>query len=445
LKTTLTDLSLSVTPLTPPIQAQKQFIEATSRLTSFSTLSLTPLEIRHTKNKLDLIRRVLSASDEAYKHDGIILDLAEKLGLSSEVEKGEVLGMMADSAVSNGEYDLAFGYSERLVALAIAAEKAEKSNTTSKRGRDERKSDRQREVDGHVINNDLAKTQISDNDRNISRLREVTWKSCLELGRQPEYPSITHRLLLLGRAIEYCPADDSVMAILGEWRKVEDGQLRLSQAAKRRRVRGIKLGDAASLPNSPIAKSKTNRSAAGATGYSLTGTGTGTGEDSDNAMTDDEERVLGSRTAARAAKLAFGFGERFRGNLPMTMPINLASASAAVSAVSPRLPSLSRDRDRSISRDRAGTGKGPAEITSPKSPPRSAILPHAGTGQGGASGTGKEGSSRGSMDSDRISLSGLGFGDVQSDAERVQRQAKRALVKGVGWLLGADEREISQG
>jgi hypothetical protein len=107
----------------------------------------------------------------------------------------------------------------------------------------------------------------------------------------------------------------------------------------------------------------------------------------------EEERVLGSRTAARAARMALGFGERFKDQIPFK------------SSLSPHLPSLTSASSREPSRDR--------------------------------------GEARRSIDSDRDSLSGLGFGSKeQSDAERVSRHARKALVRGVGWLLGADEREI---
>lgn len=295
--------------------------------------------------------------------------------------------MLADSAVRHGEYEIAFGYTERLINMTTAGQGSSKSTTKPKH-----------EPSSSIGNGNLNGIQ-SPELAPQETLRSVTWKSCLELGRQTDYPSIPHRLLLLGRAIEFCPAE-TVPTILKEWHKVEDGHLRLSQAAKRRRIAGIPTASISATGKHP------DDSRGRSMGH-LEGGG--------------EERVLGSRTAARAAKMAFGFGERFRENLPISVPIHFPSG------VSPRLPSLSSvagSRDRSSSRDRAG-----ATSTSP------IIDKENGNGNGEKP--------RGSMESDRISLSGLGFGDVQSDAERVQRQAKRALVKGVGWLLGADEREIA--
>lgn len=236
--------------------------------------------------------------------------------------------MLADVAVVHSEYDIAFTHAQKLVSLIKERHK-----------------------------------KRTPEDEEI--IRDVAYKACLELGRQDEWSAIDDRLLLLGRAIEFCPSE-TIPSVLVTWRQVEAGSLKLSQAAKRRRLTGVKQ---------PFKPANT-----GSTVVSPT-------------LGSEEERVLGSRTAARAARVALGFGERFRDQIPFG------------SSISPRIPSLASS-SRDGSRDRSGEG-------------------------------------RRSMDSDRVSLSGLGFGTRdQTDAERVSRHARRALVKGVGWLLGADEREL---
>ena len=330
--------SLAIPPSTPTLQRERAFIEATSKLASFAKISLTPFQIRHAKNKLDLIRRILSTSDDAYRHDSIILDLADKLGLTYDVSRAQIIGMLADVAVTHGEFDLAFTHAQKLVDLVKHRQK---------------------------------KRTPEDEET----LRDVAFKTCLELGRQEEWSEIDSRMLLLGRAVEFCPAD-SIPSVLVTWRAVEDGSLKLSQAAKRRRLTGVKQ------PFKPAGTAST-----------LTSPVVGS----------EEERVLGSRTAARAARMALGFGERFRDQIPFGAGIS------GISGISPRIPSLTSSRE--ASRDRSGAGR----------------------------------EERRSIDSDRGSLSGLGFGTgtrEQTDAERVSRHARRALVKGVGWLLGADEREL---
>lgn len=320
-------LSLAIPPSSPALQKERAFIEATSRLASFAKITLTPFQIRHAKNKLDLIRRILSTSDDAYRHDSIILDLADKLGLGNEVSRAQILGMLADVAVTHSEYDMAFSHAQKLVSLI--------------KDRHKRRTPEDEEL-----------------------IRDVAYKTCLELGRQGDWSEIDNRMLLLGRAIEFCPSE-TIPSILVTWRQVEDGSLKLSQAAKRRRLTGVKQPFKAASTGSAVVSP---------------------------VVGSQEERVLGSRTAARAARMALGFGERFKDQIPFR------------SGLSPRLPSIPSSREGS--RDRSGE-------------------------------------ERGSLDSDRASLSGLGFGARdQTDAERVSRHARRALVKGVGWLLGADEREL---
>lgn len=235
--------------------------------------------------------------------------------------------MLADVAVTQGDYDLGYTHALKLVDLV----------------------------------KDRHKRRTTEEDQTM---RDVAFKTCLELGRQDDWSEIESRMMLLGKAVEFCPAE-TVPSVLVTWRTVEDGSLKLSQAAKRRRLTGVKQ------PFKPAGTSS-----------AVTSPTVGS----------EEERVLGSRTAARAARMALGFGERFKDQIPFR------------SGLSPQIPSWSGSRE--ASRDRSGD-------------------------------------QRGSMDSDRVSLSGLGLGGRdQTDAERVSRHARRALVKGVGWLLGADEREL---
>lgn len=325
---------------TPAITSEREFIEATSRLFSFSLRSptspsqtISPVEIRHTKNKLDLVRRVLSTSEEAFRNSDLILELSDKLGYrGDETARVEVLGMLADSAVQAAEFDIAYTYCQSMVDLASSR------RYRAKKGEEEK----------------------------LERLRDVCWRTCLSIGRQSEYADVGNKMTVLGQAVELCPPDQ-IPDILKVWRKVEDGEMRLGEAAKRRRLAGI-----------PSAKS----------GHP--GTKTGSLPTSPATVT-HEERVLGSRTAAKAAKLALDFGERW--NLRQYAPSPVLG-SAPLNALS---RTISREASDSGSRRSSGEGGRPAK----------ALFDDAG------------------------------------EAERVRVQARRALVKGVGWLLGADEKEVT--
>ena len=205
---------------------------------------------------------------------------------------------------------------------------------------------------------DLAKTKAK---RGEDRVKEVCWKTCLELGHQSEYADVGNKMTVLGWAVELCPPD-RLPDILLVWRKVEDGQIRLGEAAKRRRLAGINQPSTLRSPN-PAGDSRPSSRAQ---------------------LREEEERVLGSRTAARAARLAKEFGERF--NLRQLGP-----------SASPLLGSEDERDDEGSERKRSSESERP--ITA--------------------------------------------MFDAAAEGERVRVQARRAIVKGVGWLLGADEKELA--
>ncbi|KAJ7654953.1 secretory pathway protein Sec39-domain-containing protein [Mycena polygramma] len=171
---------LDVPPLSDRIQREKEFIEATSRLSSFNVMSgpgisISPLEIRLTKDRLSLVSRVLSSNNDAYKHTEVILDLVHKLGLRNNV-------------VAEAEDFLrAYETSERMVETVLTL----------------------RETYSHI---DTPEVQEAS---------EVCWVACYQLGRQPEFDDINKKLSLLGRALELCPPD-KLHDVLIAWRRLEN-------------------------------------------------------------------------------------------------------------------------------------------------------------------------------------------------------------------------------
>ncbi len=304
--------SLSVVPASATIRREREFIEATSKVCSYN-LSITPAEIRHSKDRLNLIRRVLSSHDDAHRHAEIVFDLTDKLGYRGDTgARIDVLAMLADAAVQATDFEWAFEHCQAMVLLTKSQ----------------------------------AKSKGAGEDK-------VCWKTCLELGHQSEYADVGNKMTLLGWAIELCPPE-SIPDILGVWRKVEDGQIRLGEAAKRRRLTGI---DQARSPGQ-------------------------LGPFVPESPREGEERVLGSRTAARAARLAKDFGERF--NIRQLAP-------------TPLVVSEDERFDEGSERRRSG-------------------------------------------ESDRPIAAKF---DAAAEGERVRNQARRAVLKGVGWLLGAEEKELS--
>lgn len=267
-----------------------------------------------------LIERIVSTSDDIYKHTPIILELVEKLGYRGDVvAKAQVYGMLCDSAISNEEWEVARDYIGILTDMAqpeleegpIAPPRP--GSRASLRRAPSRASIRS-SVSGY-------EPEIRDPATEAAMIRQVTWRSCLNLGRQSEYPNIPDRIGLLAQAIALCPPDE-VAAILPIWRSAE--QLVVNNPALLEPPAASGSGFSASSLGSGIGSvasglgsglgamggsamamgNNAMHAAAGFGGFGGAGAGAG-GEDADG-------RVLGSRRAARAAKLALDFGSNLR-------------------------------------------------------------------------------------------------------------------------------------
>jgi neuroblastoma-amplified sequence len=180
---------------------EKEFIEATSRLSSFNVMSrpgipISPIEIRLTKDRLSLVSRVLSSNADAYKHAEVILDLAYKLGFRSDpVAEVKVLAMLADTALQVEDFTRAYDTSKRMTDAVMA----------------------------------LRSSSIPGlEDPKVQAASEVCWVACFQLGRQPEFDDVQKKLSLLGRALELCPPD-KLHDVLVAWRRLEKEDIEMRQ------------------------------------------------------------------------------------------------------------------------------------------------------------------------------------------------------------------------
>lgn len=461
----------------PAIVAERQFIEATSRLTSFSIPSprthsaLTPVEIRHTKNKLDLIALLLKHSRDAYKHDELVLDLVDKLGCGSDPAivasesssvttsersrearkaealreaRGEVMGMLAEAAMRDAEWEIASRWVEEVVRLA-----------REKRGGHKRQASRAHIQHRRAASMSAGPSGYAGGVKSVAestkRLEGIAWRTSLALGGETEYADIPRRLTLLGWAVELAPAPE-VPSVLTTWRKVEDGAHKLSSAAKRRRLagpgirssasaRGSQAGSTTSTPRTSLDENA-RPSLSAALGHALGDVGARAAAVSTTVGPDGETRVLGSRTAAKAARMALDLGGRWRSGAGSP----LLAGQSVLSSAAAHLPSaLSTGALRGHDANQASAAPSVAGSAGVTGSGRSTPL-FGGWRGGGVSrherrdSTTSRASEVASDDgSERFVPPGLGM----DDAERVRRGARRALVKGVGWLLGAEEGEIS--
>lgn len=184
--------SLDVPQPTERILLEKEFIEATSRISSFNVTSrpgipISPIEIRLTKDRLSLISGVLSSNNDAYKHTEVILDLVHKLGFRDDVTaEVKTLAMLADTALQAEDFVRAYELSERMVDA--------------------------------VVDLRLSSTASSCNPK-VAEASEVCWVACYQLGRQSEFSDIEKKLSLLGRAAELC-APEKLHDVLTTWRRL---------------------------------------------------------------------------------------------------------------------------------------------------------------------------------------------------------------------------------
>ncbi|KAL7422256.1 hypothetical protein Q5752_002902 [Cryptotrichosporon argae] len=336
---------LDLAPANPAIRAERALIESTSKLTTFRALSsMSPAEVRHAPDRLDLVRRLLSTSD-AFRHADLVLGLADGLGYAGDgAARAEVLGMLIDAALGADEFSIA---RERCVELVRMAREAPAPASA-------------------------AGSPASD------RIEDTAWKACLALGRRADWLDARARRDMLGHAIALAPAD-IVASILPFWRKAEDEVIA-------RRAAGT-------LDATARAAAEAETSAAGAVWHAaatLAGL-----DDSTSTQTSPSRSssANGERGFARAARLARELGHRLRDEAASPSPsLHLNVSSSVTNSVRPGLSSAGA---------RAASAAGAAGID----------------------------------------LQGLQHG-IGEEAERAKESARRALVKGVGWLLGADEGEL---
>ncbi|CAE6418929.1 unnamed protein product [Rhizoctonia solani] len=188
---------LNVPLPTPAVIKEREFIEATSRICAFNVVSrpgvpITPLEIRLVKDRLSLVGRVLSSTEDAYKHTQVILDLVAKLGFRGDpAAEVKALAMIADAALSSEDFEVAAEVSMRMVKAAV---------------------------------------KLRGSDAAAAReATEVCWHTCFQLGRQTEFADTKAKMTLLAHALELCPPEN-VNDVLAAWKRLETEKLEAFKA-----------------------------------------------------------------------------------------------------------------------------------------------------------------------------------------------------------------------
>ncbi|KAI8584381.1 hypothetical protein K450DRAFT_219577 [Umbelopsis ramanniana AG] len=182
---------LKVVPPNPLIQQEMNLIEATHHLTTeFNVfyrpgIPIMPMQIRQSKNRLELISRLLASNPGAYRKSARIIDLAKKLGLQNDkTTEIRVLNMLSAAALAEEDYETSYRLCKNTLTQVLESE-AEIHNSKLK-----------------------------------AEMKEITWSSCFQLGKLDVYTDKTKRLELLAMALVLCPAD-RLSENLAAWRKLE--------------------------------------------------------------------------------------------------------------------------------------------------------------------------------------------------------------------------------
>jgi len=176
---------------------ERDFIEATSRLTSYRLTSATqpgqplgPLEIRSTADKLALIRSLLAAPNSPHGQPDTVLELLHKLDgrAGDKLRDVRALAMVVDASCRADEPTRASEVIDRIVQTVEAMRKT------------------------------AGRSPEAAKDADAAA--DVAWRACRTVGAHPSVQSPERRMALLGRALLLCP-EDQIMAILPTWRAAE--------------------------------------------------------------------------------------------------------------------------------------------------------------------------------------------------------------------------------
>jgi hypothetical protein len=193
---------LKILPPTTEIKKEIDLIEATHTLISEYKvqdrpgIALMPIQIRQSKNRLELISKLIHAKVDMYRRHEQILDIVRKLGYGDDLlAKVNALAMLANAALVEEDY------LESYKLCQITVEAAQNKTTAGK--------------------------PRSYNDQ----VDQSAWKICLNLGKVEAFDDINRRLDVLSMAMTLSPVEN-IRDVLAVWRTLDQdkpSQIALAQ------------------------------------------------------------------------------------------------------------------------------------------------------------------------------------------------------------------------
>lgn len=185
---------LKILPPTTEIKKEIDLIEATHSLIheykvqDRPGITIMPIQIRQSKNRLELISKLIFAKRDMYRRHEIALDLVRKLGYGDDLlAKVKTLAMLANAALVEEDYIESY----KLCQITVDAAQNQKTAGKSKSYYDE--------------------------------IDEAAWHSCFNLGKVEAFEDVNRRLDLLSMAMTLSPAEN-IRDVLIVWRKLDQGK-----------------------------------------------------------------------------------------------------------------------------------------------------------------------------------------------------------------------------
>ncbi|KAI8640795.1 secretory pathway protein Sec39-domain-containing protein [Parasitella parasitica] len=182
---------LKILPPTTEIKKEIDLIQATHSLIyeykvqDRPGISLMPIQIRQSKNRLELVSKLINSKAGMYQRHEQVLDLVRKLGYGDDLlAKIKALSMLASAALVEEDYLTSYQLCQLTVKAAL-----DKDNKSPKAYRDE--------------------------------IDQSAWQICFNLGKVEAFEDISRRLNVLAMAMTLSPVD-YISDVLVIWRKLDE-------------------------------------------------------------------------------------------------------------------------------------------------------------------------------------------------------------------------------
>lgn len=184
---------LKILPPTTEIKKEINLIEATHTLIheykvqDRPGITLMPIQIRQSKNRLELISKLINNKVGMYQHHEQVLELVRKLGYGDDLlAKIKALAMLASAALVEEDYSESYKLCHITVAAAL-----DKNTSKPKKYNDE--------------------------------IDQSAWQICFNLGKVEAFDDINRRLDVLSMAMTLSPVEN-ICDVLAVWRKLDQNK-----------------------------------------------------------------------------------------------------------------------------------------------------------------------------------------------------------------------------